>query len=341
MSSTRWSAGQRGSYAANIADLRTTQVATMLTPDERLRVDALGLGWMEAHHRESVDDLMRDLRHHRARALIVSTAMCQRTSVSSMARMVREFPRVPAVALLSQLDRSTVRTVLSLGQCGVRTLIDVREPTGWKELRALLLGERTSDVRRVAMSRLSQDLMEAHAGARRFFEVLFDVAPGTVTVRDLCARLGVPPGTMMSRFFRAQLPPPKQYLILARLTFAARLFENPGVSIANVSNQLGYSSPQSFSRHVRGVLKLSALEFRARYDGDGMLECLRERLVLPYRAQWQRFDPMGEVPVLLRKGPLARSGTHAGHATKGSPEMPPEPVASGRVASGGDAGEEL
>ena len=102
-----------------------TRVTTMLTPDERLRVDAVGMGFLHAYHRESMQDMWQDLRSQRVRALILSTAMCQQANISNMARMVREFPRIPAVALLSQMDRSTARTVLSLGQCGIRTLIGV------------------------------------------------------------------------------------------------------------------------------------------------------------------------------------------------------------------------
>ena len=83
----------------------------------------------------------------------------------------------------------------------------------------------------------------------------------------------------MSRFFRAGMPPVKRFLSLARLTYAARLFENPGISIANVANQLDYSSPQSFGRHVRTLLDLTAGQFRQRYDGAGMLKHFRDEFV--------------------------------------------------------------
>lgn len=277
-----------------------TRITTMLTPDERLRVDAVGMGFLHAYHRDSVHDVLRDLRSQRVRVVLVSTAMCQRATVTNMARMVREFPRIPAVALLSQMDRGTVRTVLSLGQCGVRTLVDVREPTGWRELRAILLRDQASDVQRVALSRLALDLAGCPEGCYRFFETLFASAAKTPTIRQLCRSIGIVPGTLMSRFFRAELPPPKRFLAYARLTCAAHLFENPGVSITSVANQLDYSSPQSFSRHVRSVLHMSAIEFRLRYDGGGMLECFRERLILPYRVRWRTFDPLGrkQVPTL-------------------------------------------
>jgi AraC-like DNA-binding protein len=86
----------------------------------------------------------------------------------------------------------------------------------------------------------------------------------------------------MSRFFRAHLPPPKQYLAMARLVRAARLFENPGFSVANVANHLDYSSPQSFGRHLRTLIKMNPSVFRERFTGSSMLDRFRETLILPY-----------------------------------------------------------
>ena len=100
----------------------------------------------------------------------------------------------------------------------------------------------------------------------------------------------------MSRFFRARLPAPKRYLAFARLVRAARLFENPGLSVAAVANALDYSSPQSFGRHVRTLLRLTAVQFRERYDGEGMLHRFRAELVAPYVAALRRFTPLAVPP---------------------------------------------
>jgi AraC-like DNA-binding protein len=96
----------------------------------------------------------------------------------------------------------------------------------------------------------------------------------------------------MSRFFRANLPAPKQYLAIARLAHAARLLENPGASISSVANSLEYSSPQSFGRHLQLFMQLTPGEFRRRYDGDGMLENFRQELVVPYKERLRIFDPL-------------------------------------------------
>ena len=81
-----------------------------------------------------------------------------------------------------------------------------------------------------------------------------------------------------------------------RLVRAARMFENTGFSIARVATHLEYSSPQSFGRHVRALLQLTAGEFRRRYDGEGMLHRFREELVLQHISVLRTFRPLAAMP---------------------------------------------
>jgi AraC-like DNA-binding protein len=269
-----------------------TNVATILTPAERSRVDAAGEGLYRSIHRESVDDVIRDVREARASAVVVSVSYCDRTSSNPVASMVREFPRVPTLALLSELGPRTPHTLLSLGTSGVRRLIDVRDASGWRMLRSALTDECGNSIQRFALGRLGDDLAGATQDCWRFFEALFLSPPSVTTVRRLSRDLEVFPSTLMSRFFRAHLPPPKRYLATARLVRAAHLFENQGFSVANIANHLEYSSPQSFGRHVMGMLGLSAMEFRQRYDGAGMLDRFRQDLVVPYASALKRLQPL-------------------------------------------------
>jgi len=267
-------------------------IATMLTPNERIRVDAAGDGSYRALHRDSVAEVVQDLKSNRVGAVVVSVARCDSQSRVGVAALVREFPRVPTIALLTQIDRSTPHTMLSLGSTGVRQVVDVREAAGWRDLRNYLLAVRGEDMQREALGLLAADLSGVAEDCWRFFETLFLAPPRVATVRMLANRLDVLPSTLMSRFFRARLPAPKQYLSMARLVRAARLFENPGFSIANVANHLDYSSPQSFGRHVRTWMDLTALQFRDTYDGEGMLQRFREQLVLPYLPIIRQLRPL-------------------------------------------------
>jgi len=271
-------------------------VSTLLTPDERLRVDAAGMGIYQAIHRHSIEEIARDLHSNRTTAMVLSANCCEQQVLPKIARMVREFPRVPVVAVVSQFNTNAAQAVLLLGRCGVRTLVDIRDAQGWKELRSLLAHDRRKEGQRTAAVQLEADLAGAPSGCLVFFRVLFETAHRTTTVRALSEAMHVVPSTLMSRFYRVGLPAPKQYLALARLTCAAYLFENPGLSVAGVANQLDYSSPQSFGRHVRLQLKIPTLDFRERYDGDGMLQHFRGALVLPFLNVLRVFDPLSNAP---------------------------------------------
>lgn len=272
-------------------------VSTILTPAERMRVDAAGEGVYRAIHRDGVAELVRDIKAKRADAVLLSVARCDGSIQTGICAMVREFPRISTVALVSNGAGDAPRVALSLGSSGITQLVDVREPTGWHELRKLLLVDRGAEMQREALTQLALDLAGAEPECWRFFETLFTAPPRLATVRALSRELGVLPSTLMSRFYRASLPAPKKYLATARLVRAARLFENPGFSIANVANHLDYSSPQSFGRHVRTLLGLTAGQFRDRYDGAAMLKEFRESLVLPHRTGLKNLRPLGTATI--------------------------------------------
>ena len=256
-------------------------IATLLTPEERLRVDAAGEGYYRTLHRESVDDVIHDLKAQQVYAVLVSVS-CASKCTARVASLVREFPRIPAVALLSEFELRTPHAVLALGQCGIRRLVDVRQAAGWRELRGTLMAD-TGDVgQRTILGQLAIDLAGVPNDCWQFFETIFTCSPRLGNVRLLARHLDVTASTLMSRFFRAGVPTPKRYLAMARLVRAARLFENSGFSIANVANHLDYSSPQSFGRHVRTLLHITAGEFRQRYDCASMFTRFRADLIAPY-----------------------------------------------------------
>jgi AraC-like DNA-binding protein len=271
-------------------------VATLLTPDERLRVDAAGQGLYRTIHRETVDDLLRELRSRPVSAVLLSTAtlaQCGGQAVARVAELVRGFPQVPTVAFVSEVDGVTPHMVLALGGSGVRMLVDARRPDGWRALRNTLATDESLDLQQHVTTTLAADLGEAPAGCLRFFGALFAVPGHVTTVRGLATVLGVLPTTFVSRFFRARLPAPKRYLAMARLVRAARLLENPGCTLTAVSHYLDYSSAQSFGRHVRGTLGVTPRELRRSWTGTRLFDRFRDELVLPYRETWRVFSPYG------------------------------------------------
>jgi AraC-like DNA-binding protein len=266
-------------------------VVTVLEPAERDHVDRAGAGLYRTVHRESISDVLSDLRTKRIGAVLLSASRCRDGELPRTRRVIRDFPGVPAVVLLSGNRNISPGHLLALGNCGMEQLVDVREPGGWTALRDVIAQAAVRERDELAIQELLNEVEGAPDDLVRFLRALFGGFSVPRTVRDLARNLGVLPSTLVSRFYRAQLPAPKRYLALAGLVRAARLLENPGLSIADVAAHLDHSSPQSFARHVRIYLGMSAAEFRRTMDGEATMRRFRDELITPHVQSLKRLAP--------------------------------------------------
>jgi AraC-like DNA-binding protein len=287
-------------------------VSTILTLFERRRVDAIGEGRIDVLHRESMQDVIRDVRERRARAIVVSVARCRPDEARYVARMMRDYPSVRTIALLTDASAHAPQAVLSLGQSGVRCLIDARQPDGWRALHAALAYEDIPEIQHIALARVAGDLTAAGVVTRiaersapdpvaatapadeawRFFDTVLSLPATVTTVTELAAACGAALTTFATRFRRSRLPSPKRYLDMARLIRTANLFENPAYTLRHVAFALHYSSPQALARTIRTIMHVQSTAFRQRYDGVGMVDEFRRRLVLPYVDAFRRFPSL-------------------------------------------------
>lgn len=266
-------------------------VCTVLPPPERPRVDAVGDGCFATLHAVSFRDALHAARRKRVDALVISVHRCRGDELPAVARFVREFPTIPAVALVSRHDREATETLLRLGATGIRTAVDCTEPAGWRRLRDLLAHPASPVAARILV-RLVPALGDATGEVRVFFDALTRLAPALSSVRALARHLRICPSTLMSRFYRVALPSPKTYLAGMRLLNAAHLFGNPGLSVADVAYRLDYSSPQSLGRHLKAMLGVTAGEFRRRFPFEVALERYVDLLITPYRETLRAFHPL-------------------------------------------------
>ncbi len=268
-------------------------VTTLVPLVERPHVDAAGAGLFRAVHRSSLPEVLADLRERRAAAVMVSLGAWHPTARPALTRLVREFPNVPAFAFLARPDARAPQAALQLGQCGVRAVLEASQAHGWAELRQALGAQNAGDIRRRSLEALWRELPALQPDALQLFERIFLDGLTMTSTRELAQRLHINPSSLMSRFFRLRLPSAKIYLATARLVLAADRFERPGATITEVTHLMRYSSPQSFGRHTRRMLGVSAAGFRDRYDGDGMLAHFIDRLVRPHRDALSRLSPTG------------------------------------------------
>src|SRR2546423_10061497 len=106
-------------------------VCTVLPPPERPRLDAAADGYFTTLHAASLRDALRAARRKQVDALVLSVHACRGEELPAVARFVREFPAIPAVAPVSRPDRHASQTPLHLGATGIPPALDCSEPAGW------------------------------------------------------------------------------------------------------------------------------------------------------------------------------------------------------------------
>ena len=224
------------------------------------------------------------------------------------------------MALVTRADPAAPETLLRLGATGVRHVVDVSGPNGWRRLRQLLAEPASRPAARI-LARVLDSIPDVPADARMFLEMMIRLAPSTSVARQLAAHARMRPSTMVSRFARAGLPSPKTYMAAIRLVYAALFFENEGLSISDVAYRLECSSPQSFGGHLGAMLGITPGEFRRRFTFDSAIERFVALLVDPYRLAWGEFHPMelgrpGRPPVSGSAGQERRARALGGLVAK-------------------------
>ncbi|UCG86306.1 MAG: helix-turn-helix transcriptional regulator [Gemmatimonadota bacterium] len=257
----------------------------------RSRLDAAVQGCFATFHAKDIAEVIRTVRERPVQAVLVSPACVTSDELPRVASLVDGFPGIPTVALISRHDSRSSERLLELGAYGVRKMIDLSQRNGWQCLRDLVSHPTSPTAARI-FRRLNPALDSATYDCRTVFESVVRVAPAVTTAAGLAEHFSVVSSTFTSRFLRAGLPSPKRYLAGTRILYAAALFEVPGLSVADVAYRLQYSSPQSFGRHLRNVMGMTAGEFRVRFSFELALDDFVRRLVDPFRATFRTFHPL-------------------------------------------------
>jgi AraC-like DNA-binding protein len=242
-------------------------------------------------HQSNVPEAVRVVRERAVDAVLLSAYHCSDERCEPVDELVRSFPGVPTVALVTRHDARISETLLRLGATGIRDVVDVTAPAGWKRLRQVVAEPATRGAARILAPVLAA-LPRLPADARFFLELLVRLAPDTASVRTIARNLQQKPSTLMSRFVRAELPSPKAYLSAIRLLYAAQYFEGGGRSVSDVAYRLDCSSPQSFGRTLRAMLGITPSEFRRRYPFSVAIRHFLDNLIVPYEETWSNFHPL-------------------------------------------------
>jgi AraC-like DNA-binding protein len=243
-------------------------------------------------HLDSVSAAIAVARKIPIRAVLLGPAAVDPEMSPSVAHLASVCVGGVLVAVVGKWTPAMPERLLAFGGCGVRDAVDLSRREGLNRLRSLLSRSEWDLANRIARALFSSLELTTHE-MRFFVNHLIRAAPFVSSIKVLAGELRVCNSSLSSRFYRARLPSPKSYLAATRLVYAAGVLEVPNVSMAQAARHLHYSSPQSFGRHLREQLGVSARQFREQYSFEVMANHFANRLVIQHQETLRWFEPLG------------------------------------------------
>jgi AraC-like DNA-binding protein len=234
---------------------------------------ARALTWGEA---------LSTIRSRPVELAVVDPLLGGTASAQEIERLRVLFPSLPLI-LYTSLSPETAGVLLTLGQRGIRHVVFARYDDHPSRLRDVLMGEEARAASRLFLDQLAGALAPLPRELRWVLEEAFQAPERVQTVGQIATRARVDRRTCERWFTRIGLPSPRHFLAAARVLYAHRLLQDPGFTVEDVAQRLGYAQVKTLQQHARTYLGLTAGEMRLSLSPGDALEQVVQRFLAPSR----------------------------------------------------------
>jgi len=193
------------------------------------------------------------------------------------------FPSLPLI-LYTTLTPRLASVLLALGQMGIHHVVFARFDDHPAHLRSVFAQEEARVVSQELLDHIADALAPLPTELRWVLEEALRTPETIQTVQQLAHRAHVDRRTCERWFTRVGLPSPRHFLSAARVLYAHRLSQDPGFTVEDVAQRLGYSQVKTLQQHARTYLGLTAGEMRLSLTPREALERVIRQFRLPARA---------------------------------------------------------
>jgi AraC-like DNA-binding protein len=191
------------------------------------------------------------------------------------------FPSLPLV-LYTNLSPAAAAVLLRLGRVGIRRVIFTRFEDSPGNLRRTLSKELEHAAIQQVMRSLETLLQGLPDTLRRALEVSLHAPGDRMNLALLAEHACLSRYECQEWFARARLPVPRVVMALIRLLYAHRLLLDPGHTIENVAQKLGYAKTRTLQTQLRMVFGMTAGELREALSPADAVETLQRRYFTLY-----------------------------------------------------------
>jgi AraC-like DNA-binding protein len=222
-------------------------------------------------HARTWDDALTAIRSRPVELAVVDPLLSGTASAHEIERLRRFFPSLPLL-LYTSLSPATAGVLLALGQAGIRDVVIFRYDDHPSRLSELLAQEEARSASRQLLEQVASVLTPLPSELRWVLEEVLRSPAELQTVQQVAARARVDRRTFERWFARLGLPSPRHFLAVARVLYAHRLLQDPGFTVEDVAQRLGYAQTKTLQLHARSYLGLTAGEMRLTLEPAEALE---------------------------------------------------------------------
>jgi len=222
-------------------------------------------------HGRDWDDALATIRTRPVELAAVDPQLEGSPSAHEIARLRMLFPSLPLI-VYTALSPATAAVLLALGHSGIQAVVFNRLDDHPARLREVLALEEARSASRQLLDQLTAVLAPLPSELRWVVEEVLRAPADLQTVQQVAARARVDRRTFERWFARLGLPSPRHFLAAARVLYAHRLLQDPGFTVEDVAQRLGYAQTKTLQQHARAYLGLTAGEMRLTLEPRQALE---------------------------------------------------------------------
>lgn len=228
-------------------------------------------------------ELERLVRKRPLRAVILDPALETLGETDRVVRLFTRYPSLPVIAYVT-LDSASFNAIARLSRFGLEHVILHRHDDTIERFNSIV-EEATADplVRRV-LSALKAPLERLPLALAIALEDLFEEPHRFPAAQDLTSDTGYSILQMYQSFKKEKLASPKTFLIAARTLRAYSYLRDPGYTVVDVAEKLGYSQPRVLSTHSSMVFGLTLTRTRKRISEEKAVKRVLRFVGAPERA---------------------------------------------------------
>jgi AraC-like DNA-binding protein len=223
------------------------------------------------------DELETEVRRKPVELLVADPRAEGTVRLEELGNIIRAFPSLPVV-IYTILSPETLGATVELAKLGVRHVVLRNFDDEPRRFRDLLERQPSYAMSDAVLASLARPLGTVPAELARAVERLFQAPQQFKDVNDLAKAAGMNRRALDRWLERAGIASARMLVLGARLLRAYFYMQDPGRSLDEVIERLGYGSSRLFARQVRAATGLTPTVLRHSILPDEFVALLTARL---------------------------------------------------------------